>query len=159
MLIDIPIGKTAKVMDIYKAEDLKKKFERIGKGIGMEITVLISDGKEPIGNGIGPLHEALDVLAVLKNEEGHPEDLREKALVMAGLIFEMANVAAVETLKKRFPDVVVGAGAKVRRAIIEKGVKIPPGFEIGYDVEKDRKRFTVSESGVVVIAKATVIKK
>lgn len=93
VLIDIPIGKTAKVTDIYKAEDLKKKFERIGKGIGMEIIVLISDGKEPIGNGIGPLQEALDVMAVLKNEPGHPEDLKEKALVMAGLIFEMANIS------------------------------------------------------------------
>lgn len=58
-----------------------------------------------------------------------------------------------------FPDVIVGAGAKIRRAIIEKGVKIPPGYEIGYDSEKDRKLFTVTESGIVVIAKATVIKK
>lgn len=58
-----------------------------------------------------------------------------------------------------FPDVVVGAGAKVRRAIIEKGVRIPPGFEIGYDQDKDRKLFTVTESGIVVIAKATIIKK
>lgn len=58
-----------------------------------------------------------------------------------------------------FPDVIVGAGAKVRRAIIEKGVKIPPGFEIGYNEERDRKLFTVTESGIVVIAKATIIKK
>lgn len=93
VLIDIPIGKTAKVTDIYKAEDLKKKFERIGAGIGMKITVLISDGKEPIGNGIGPREEAVDVMAVLKNEENHPVDLREKAVLMAGLIFEMANIS------------------------------------------------------------------
>jgi len=57
-----------------------------------------------------------------------------------------------------FPDVVVGAGAKIRRAIIEKGVKIPPGYSIGYNVEQDKKLFTVTESGIVVIAKATVIK-
>jgi len=57
-----------------------------------------------------------------------------------------------------FPDVVVGAGAKIRRAIIEKGVKIPANFEIGYDAEKDGKLFKVTESGVVVIAKTTVIK-
>ncbi len=57
-----------------------------------------------------------------------------------------------------FPDVIVGAGAKIRRAIIEKGVKIPPGYEIGYDEEKDRKLFTLTESGIVVIAKETVIK-
>jgi glucose-1-phosphate adenylyltransferase len=51
----------------------------------------------------------------------------------------------------------VGRHAKIRRAIIDKGVEIPEGFEIGYDVEQDRKLFTVSDSGVVVIAKGTKI--
>ncbi len=57
-----------------------------------------------------------------------------------------------------FPDVVVGAGAKIKRAIIEKGVKIPAGYEIGYNAEKDAKLFTISDSGIVVIPKATIIK-
>ncbi len=44
---------------------------------------------------------------------------------------------------------------KVRRAIIDKDVVIPEGVEIGYDLEKDRANgFTVTESGVVVVAKA-----
>jgi glucose-1-phosphate adenylyltransferase len=54
-----------------------------------------------------------------------------------------------------FDGVDIGRHAKVRRAIIDKGVHIPPGVEVGYDHEHDRSRgFTVSESGVVVIAKA-----
>ena len=54
-----------------------------------------------------------------------------------------------------FEGVDIGRHAKVRRAIIDKGVHIPPGVEIGYDHEHDRARgFTVSEEGVVVIAKA-----
>lgn len=54
-----------------------------------------------------------------------------------------------------FEGVNVGRHAKVRRAIIDKGVHIPAGIEIGYDVEQDRARgFTISEGGVVVIAKA-----
>ena len=49
----------------------------------------------------------------------------------------------------------IGRRARVRRAIIDKGVHIPPGTEIGYDAEHDRARgFTVSDGGVVVIAKA-----
>jgi glucose-1-phosphate adenylyltransferase len=56
-----------------------------------------------------------------------------------------------------FPNVDVGRGAKIRRAIVEKGVKIPPGFEIGFDLDKDSKLFTVSEEGIVVIPKDTVI--
>jgi glucose-1-phosphate adenylyltransferase len=54
-----------------------------------------------------------------------------------------------------FEGVHVGRHAKVRRAIIDKGVHIPQGIEIGYDVEQDRARgFTISDGGVVVIAKA-----
>jgi glucose-1-phosphate adenylyltransferase len=54
-----------------------------------------------------------------------------------------------------FDNVDIGRHAKVRRAIIDKGVHIPPGIEIGYDHDHDRSRgFTVTDNGVVVIAKA-----
>jgi len=54
-----------------------------------------------------------------------------------------------------FEGVDIGRHAKVRRAIIDKGVHIPGGIEIGYNHDEDRARgFTVSEEGVVVIAKA-----
>jgi glucose-1-phosphate adenylyltransferase len=52
-----------------------------------------------------------------------------------------------------FDSVNVGRHAKIRRAIIDKAVRIPPGFSVGYNLEEDAKRFTVSESGVVVIPK------
>ncbi len=45
----------------------------------------------------------------------------------------------------------VGRGAKVRRAIIDKHVNIPPGFAVGEDPEDDRRRFVVTEGGVVVL--------
>jgi glucose-1-phosphate adenylyltransferase len=45
----------------------------------------------------------------------------------------------------------------VRRAIIDKGVRIPPGMRIGYDLEKDRERFCVSDDGIVVIPKGEVL--
>lgn len=47
----------------------------------------------------------------------------------------------------------IGRHARVRRAIIDKGVVIPPRTEIGYDLERDRQRFTVTDSGIVVIPK------
>ena len=52
-----------------------------------------------------------------------------------------------------FDDVEVGRYARVRRTIVDKGVSIPPGVTIGYDAEKDRERFTVSEGGIVVVPK------
>ena len=54
-----------------------------------------------------------------------------------------------------FEGVDVGRHAKIRRAIIDKGVSIPANVEIGYDLELDRRRgMTVSEGGIVVLAKS-----
>ncbi len=91
VLIDIPIGKTAKVNSHSHANQLRRKFEKIGKAVGMNIRVIITNGEQPIGNGIGPLLEAKDVLMVLKNEIGMPVDLKEKSVRMAGHILEMAG--------------------------------------------------------------------
>ncbi|PCI31523.1 MAG: glucose-1-phosphate adenylyltransferase, partial [Elusimicrobia bacterium] len=55
-------------------------------------------------------------------------------------------------------NVKIGAGAKIKSAIIDKDVVIPEGEEIGYDIEKDRKRFSISEKGIVVIGKRSVVK-
>ncbi len=52
-----------------------------------------------------------------------------------------------------FENVVIGRHAKIRRAIIDKDVEIPAGTEIGYNSAEDRKRWYVSEGGIVVIPK------
>ncbi len=52
-----------------------------------------------------------------------------------------------------FEGVEVGRGAVVRRAIVDKNVRIPDGFQLGVDADADRERFTVSDGGVVVIGK------
>jgi glucose-1-phosphate adenylyltransferase len=51
----------------------------------------------------------------------------------------------------------VGRYARIKRAIIDKDVDIPQGMVIGYDLEEDKKRFYVTESGIVVVAKGTEI--
>jgi glucose-1-phosphate adenylyltransferase len=55
------------------------------------------------------------------------------------------------------PDVEIGRSAVVRRAILDKEVRIAPGVRIGVDPEADRQRFTVSEGGVVVLGKGAVV--
>ncbi len=52
-----------------------------------------------------------------------------------------------------FEAVNVGRRARIKNAIIDKNVDIPPGLEIGYDLEEDRKRFFVSPKGIVVVPK------
>ena len=56
-----------------------------------------------------------------------------------------------------FDRVQVGRHAKIRRAIIDKGTRVPAGFSIGYDLKKDAERFTVTNSGVVVVPKGELI--
>lgn len=51
----------------------------------------------------------------------------------------------------------VGRYAKIKRAIIDKDVVIPRGMTIGYDLEEDKKRFTVTDSGITVVAKGTIL--
>ena len=52
-----------------------------------------------------------------------------------------------------FENVTIGRRCRIRRAIIDKNVEIPPGMTIGYDLEEDRRRFHVTSGGVVVIPK------
>ena len=49
----------------------------------------------------------------------------------------------------------IGRHAQVRRAILDKYVRVEPGAMIGFDLERDRARFTVTEEGIVAVAKGT----
>ena len=93
-MVDIPTGKGAKHPDRKKALQLKKDFENLAKNIGIKVNVIITDGREPIGNGVGPALEARDVLWVLRNDEKGPLDLKRKSLVMAGIMLEMSGKAS-----------------------------------------------------------------
>lgn len=91
VLIDVPMGRSTKANTWKKAKRLRKMFQLVGKKLGMDIRVIITDGSHPIGNGVGPLLEAEDVMAVLRNDPLAPDDLRRKALMMAGLLLEMTG--------------------------------------------------------------------
>lgn len=88
LLIDIPTGPTAKVRSAREAIQLRKLFEYVGGRMGLQIQVIITDGRQPIGRGIGPVLEAADVMQVLQNAPDAPHDLREKSLQLAGRLIE-----------------------------------------------------------------------
>lgn len=88
LLIDIPVGVRAKIKTSQEAMHLRKLIEYVGDMLGLHIDVAITDGSEPIGSGIGAALEARDVMKVLRNKEDAPDDLKEKALFMAGRILE-----------------------------------------------------------------------
>lgn len=88
LLVDIPVGKTAKIRSMNEAMRLRKLFEYVGDMLSMKIDVIVTDGSEPVGSGIGPVLEARDVMKVLRCREDAPQDLREKALFIAGRVLE-----------------------------------------------------------------------
>lgn len=87
--IDIPIGRGAKILDMPKAEALGADFIKIGKRLGMTMESLITDGAEPVGNGIGCALECKDVMGVLQGKG--PDDLRNKSTLIAGRILELVG--------------------------------------------------------------------
>ena len=109
LVLDIPVGPTAKVRSMPAAQRLRKLFEYVAAHLDLQLDVVITDGSQPIGNGIGPVLEARDVMRVLHNDPAAPADLREKALRLAGRVIEFD------------PDVRGGDGWRIARDILESG--------------------------------------
>ncbi len=89
VIIDIPVGRGVKVPYVERGNELAKHFIRVGEKLGMNIEAIITDGSEPIGNGIGPSLECIDVLEVLSGKG--PDDLRHKSILMSGKLLELCK--------------------------------------------------------------------
>lgn len=109
VVIDIPIGPTAKVRSVENAVFLKDVLEKVGEKLGLKVKVIFSDGTKPVGRGIGPALEAYDVLAILQNQHDAPQDLRARALTLAGEILEFS------------PTVPRGQGLQLATATLDSG--------------------------------------
>jgi len=109
LVLDIPIGPTAKVRSMPEAQRLRRLFEYVAGRMHLSLDVIITDGRQPIGNGIGPVLEARDVMRVLENDPRAPNDLRQKSLRLAGRLIECN------------PDVRGGDGFAIARDILDSG--------------------------------------
>jgi thymidine phosphorylase len=109
VIIDIPVGETAKVRSTEMAQQLKEHMETVGNTVGLKVKVVITDGNQPVGMGIGPALEAIDILKVLKNETDAPKDLLERALFLAGELLELSG------------KVEEGKGRRIAQKILESG--------------------------------------
>ena len=107
ILIDIPYGLGAKVTH-SQALKLKKDFILAGKKFGKKMRVVLTDGSQPIGRGIGPVLEMYDVLSVLDRKD-YPEDLEKKSVFLAAELLELTGKAKP------------GQGKKLAMEILESG--------------------------------------
>jgi len=109
VVIDMPVGATAKVRDEASARSLSALLVEVGRAVGLEVRIVVTDGAQPVGRRIGPALEARDVLAVLQVAPGAPRDLRDRAARLAGEILVLANKATA------------GTGMELAHAILDDG--------------------------------------
>jgi thymidine phosphorylase len=109
VVIDIPIGPTAKIRTPDAAHTLARLLERVGHDVGLVVRPVVTDGSQPIGRGIGPALEARDVVAVTRGDRDAPRDLTERAILLAGELLELAGACAT------------GHGTSQARALLADG--------------------------------------
>ena len=95
VLIDIPVGPTAKVRSAELAERLAMQLTSTGAALGLTVRTMLTDGSQPVGVGIGPALEARDLLAVLQNQPESSQELRRRALALAAVLLEMGEACEV----------------------------------------------------------------
>jgi thymidine phosphorylase len=109
VLIDIPVGPTAKVRSDAAAAGLSARLQSTAVALGLTLETLLTDGTQPVGIGIGPALEAHDVLAVLRGTETAPADLKARALHLAGALLDLA------------PGAIPGRGQDTAAALLASG--------------------------------------
>lgn len=93
LVLDIPVGPTAKVRDALVAQGLAARLRSVSGAFGVMTQVVVSDGSEPVGRGMGPALEARDVLAVVRRDPLAPVDLADRAVALAGALLELTGAA------------------------------------------------------------------
>jgi thymidine phosphorylase len=109
VLIDMPVGPTAKVRSIESAVSLQARLLTTASALGLAVSVLRTDGTQPVGRGIGPALEARDVLQVLRGDPRAPADLRQRSRAIAGGVLDLA------------PGATPGDGLRVATALLDSG--------------------------------------
>ena len=109
VVIDVPVGPTAKVRTAAAADALGGALLEVGAALGLWVGVIRTDGSQPVGRGIGPALEARDVVAVLSGAPDAPADLRERAVLLSGAVLEAGGAAPA------------GGGAALAAATLEEG--------------------------------------
>ena len=111
LVLDVPVGRSSKVETAEQAAGLSRLFAYISGRLGLTLEITLTDGTRPVGRGVGPWLEARDVLSVLRGEAEAPQDLRTKALMLAGKVLD-------------FDPEVRGRGAAVARDLLESGAAL-----------------------------------
>lgn len=145
VLLDMPVGPTAKIRNDLAFLELKESFLLVGKALGLHIHCIKTNGNEPIGRGIGPALEAKDILAVLKNGPEAPLDLKNKAILLAASMIEFGKKISfleAQELSSRLLETGVAFNKFLAICEAQGGFKEPQSAQLTYDI-------TATHQGIV----------
>lgn len=149
-LIDIPVGPTAKVPDMKTAKILKKKYEYVGKKLGMKMSVEITDALQPIGAGIGAVMQVREVLRVLQQHTHRPMDLEKKSIHLCAKIIELVGMAkGKEAERLAYGQLISGKARSMMQKIISAQHGNPKVTAEGLKLAKIQKDVVAEKSGKV----------
>jgi len=157
VVIDIPIGREAKVTNMQRARELADDFLELGKRLGMQIACGVTFGEQPLGYCVGPALEAREALLTLQGKG--PKDVVEKSTMLCDMLFNEVGIkdhgAALEVLRS-------GKAEKKMREIIEaqggdSEIK-PENIEVGdkiykFKADADGRVLWVKNSAIVLVAR------
>lgn len=141
VVIDMPVGPTAKVRSNEAAKSLGARLTETARAIGLQLGVMEGDGAQPVGRGIGPALEAHDVLAVLQGAADAPADLRDRAIALAAKVIELGEALRSGTAgaiaRSLLDD---GSAWRKFQSICDAqgGMREPPRAELTYDIVAPR---------------------
>jgi len=145
LVIDLPVGPTAKVRTAEAAQALSVGLSNVGNFFGLKTKIVTTDGSQPVGRGIGPSLEARDVLAVLKREQDAPADLQQKAVALAGALLELVGAATPNAGAQAAADALATGRAWIKFQQIceaQGGMRKPP-------VSRQQRPIVAERSGLV----------
>lgn len=137
VLIDIPVGPTAKIRSDLEFSKYQHYFSLVGKAFNMHVTTLKTNGNQPLGKGIGPALEAKDILTVLRNDKNAPIDLKNKAITLAAILIGLGKqIPSEEATTLAITLLESGLALKkfLRICTAQGGFKEPPSAPYSRDI-------------------------
>jgi thymidine phosphorylase len=132
------------------ARRLKKKYEYVGKKLGMKVHVEITPALQPVGAGVGAVLQVREVLRVLQQHPKRPMDLEKKAIFLASKIIELVGMAkGKEAEKLAYGQLISGKAREMMQKIISAQHGDPKILSDKLELAKIQKDIVAEKSGKV----------